>query len=430
MSSSKFHRFLVLSFLIGLFPFAVSADDEGPIRVGILHSLSGTMAISESRLKDLMLMLIDEQNEAGGLLGRQIVAVIADPASDEDVFAEQARELITREGVDVIFGCWTSSSRKSVLPVVEELNALLFYPVQYEGQESSRNIFYFGATPNQQAIPAIDYLRSEEGGEIRRWALIGTDYVYPRTTNEILKAYLNFHGTSDSDIIEYYTPFGHQDWREIVSQVRAFSEAGLPTAIISTINGDANLHFYAELTEQQLNAEDVPVMAFSVGEGELADLQSQALAGHLASWNYFMSAPSAENDAFIERWRRRLGNPEAVTNDPMAAHFIGFKMWVQAVQQAGTTDSDAIRQAMYGQKVRDLTGSIAVMHANHHVSKPALIGRILPDGQFEIIWSSGETVAPDAWSDYLAASASLTADWRYPWVCGGCEAPRFQRSGN
>lgn len=428
--AARFGRRLLWIILIASLASEASAEDEGPIKVGILHSLSGTMAISESRLKDLLVMLIEEQNEAGGLLGRQIVAVVNDPASDEEVFAAQARELITREGVDVIFGCWTSSSRKSVLPVVEELNALLFYPVQYEGQESSRNIFYFGATPNQQAIPAIDYLRSEEGGEIRRWALIGTDYVYPRTTNEILKAYLNFNGVSDSDIIEFYTPFGHQDWREIVSQVRQFSELGLPTAIVSTINGDANLHFYSELTKQQLNTEDVPVMAFSVGEGELTELHSQALVGLLASWNYFMSAPSSENDAFIERWRQHLGDPDAVINDPMAAHRTGFKMWVQAVEQAGTTDSDAVRQAMYGQVVRDLTGNLVTMTANHHTSKPALVGEIQTYGQFKLLWSSDGVIQPDAWSDFLLESANLTADWRYPWVCGGCESPRFSSPEN
>ena len=395
------------------------------IKVGILHSLSGTMAISETTLKDTMLMLIDAQNKKGGLLGKKLEPVVVDPASNWPLFAEKMRELLSVHKVDVVFGNWTSVSRKSVLPVVEELNGLLFYPVQYEGEESSRNVFYTGAAPNQQAIPAVKYLMGEDGGEAKRWVLLGTDYVYPRTTNKILRAFLNANGVSDDDILESYTPFGHSDWQTIVSEVKAFASAGKRTAVVSTINGDANVPFYKELANQGVKAEDIPVVAFSVGEEELAGLDTEPLVGHLAAWNYFMSVEAEENSAFIEKWHEFIGNEERVTNDPMEAHYIGFKMWVQAVQQAGTTDVDAVRQAMYDQTVTSLTGTLAVMNPNHHLSKPVLIGEIQADGQFEIVWETDDTVIGDAWSDYIPESAKLTADWTYPWVCGNCQKPRF-----
>ena len=406
---------------------AASAQEElEPIRVGILHSLSGTMAISETTLKDVMLMLIEQQNEAGGLLGRPLEAVVVDPASDWPLFAEKARELILQEEVDVVFGTWTSVSRKSVLPVFEELNGLLFYPVQYEGEESSRNVFYTGAAPNQQAIPAVEYLMSDEGGAAERWVLLGTDYVYPRTTNRILRAFLNANGVSDDDIMEVYTPFGHSDWQTIVADVQEFASQGLATAVVSTINGDANVPFYRELANQGIDAADIPVVAFSVGEEELAGLDTEPLVGHLAAWNYFMSVDTDENADFIDAWHAFIGNEDRVTNDPMEAHYIGFNMWVQAVEQAGTTDVDAVRQAMYGQEVPNLTGGIAVMNTNHHLSKPVLIGEILDDGQFDVVWETDGLVVGDAWSDFIPESAALTADWTYPWVCGNCETPRFQ----
>ncbi len=405
---------------------AATAQEGDPIRVGILHSLSGTMAISETTLKDVMLMLIEEQNEAGGLLGRPLEAVVVDPASDWPLFAEKARELIEQEEVDVVFGCWTSVSRKSVLPVFEELNGLLFYPVQYEGEESSRNVFYTGAAPNQQAIPAVEYLMSDEGGGAERWVLLGTDYVYPRTTNRILRAFLNANGVSDDDIMETYTPFGHSDWQTIVAEVQEFASQGLPTAVVSTINGDANVPFYKELANQGISAEDIPVVAFSVGEEELAGLDTEPLVGHLAAWNYFMSVDTPENEAFIAGWHEFIGDDARVTNDPMEAHYIGFNMWVQAVEQAGSTDVDAVRQAMYGQTVPNLTGGVAVMNTNHHLSKPVLIGEILEDGQFDVVWETDDVVVGDAWSDFIPESSVLTADWTYPWVCGNCETPRFQ----
>ncbi|MEP3114849.1 urea ABC transporter substrate-binding protein [Nisaea sp.] len=402
-----------------------AAQAADTIKVGILHSLSGTMAISETTLKDAMLMLIDEQNKKGGLLGMKLEPVVVDPASDWPLFAEKARELISKEGVAVTFGCWTSVSRKSVLPVFEELNGMLFYPVQYEGEESSRNVFYTGAAPNQQAIPAVDYMLGEEGGEAKRVVLLGTDYVYPRTTNKILRSYLNAKGIADADIMENYTPFGHSDWQTIVAQVKEFASQGKKTAVVSTINGDANVPFYKELANQGINAEDIPVVAFSVGEEELAGLDAGPLVGHLAAWNYFMSVDTPENDAFIKSWHAFIKDEKRVTNDPMEAHYIGFKMWVQAVEQAGTTDVDAVRQAMYGQTVKNLTGGVAVMNTNHHLSKPVLIGEILEDGQFEIVSATDDVVIGDAWSDFIPESAKLTADWTYPWVCGNCETPRF-----
>ena len=410
--------------LLGALAAPAAAQDE-PIKVGVLHSLSGTMAISETTLKDTILMMVDDLNASGGLLGRPVEAVAVDPASDWPLFAEKARELLEIERVAAVFGCWTSVSRKSVLPVFEELNGLLFYPVQYEGEESSRNVFYTGAAPNQQAIPAVEYLMSAEGGGAERWILLGTDYVYPRTTNKILRAFLNASGVADADIMEAYTPFGHSDWQTIVSEVKTFAAAGKPTAVVSTINGDANVPFYKELANQGVSAEDIPVVAFSVGEEELSGLDTAPLVGHLAAWNYFMSVDAEANDAFIEAWHEYIGNDARVTNDPMEAHYIGFTMWAQAVRQAGTTEVDAVRQAMYGQMVTALSGYEVTMNVNHHLSKPVMIGEIQDDGQFDIVWETDGTVMGDAWSDYIAESAKLTADWTFPWVCGNCEAPRY-----
>ncbi len=422
---ARISRALGMAGILAGASLAGPAVAEDTIKIGVLHSLSGTMAISETTLKDTILMLVDDLNKNGGLLGKKVEAVVVDPASNWPLFAEKARELIEKEKVAVVFGCWTSVSRKSVLPVFEELNGLLFYPVQYEGEESSRNVFYTGAAPNQQAIPAVEYLMSEEGGGAERWVLLGTDYVYPRTTNKILRAFLHSKGVDDADIMEEYTPFGHSDWQTIVSRLKAFGAEGKKTAVISTINGDANVPFYKELANQGVKAEDIPVMAFSVGEEELAGLDTGPLVGHLAAWNYFMSVETDENAAFIEKWHAFIGDEDRVTNDPMEAHYIGFNMWVQAVRQAGSTDVDAVRQAMYGQTVISLTGYTSVMNPNHHLSKPVLIGEIQADGQFETVWETDGPVIGDAWSDFIPESAKLTADWTYPWVCGNCVEPRF-----
>ena len=393
-----------------------AAQAADTIKVGILHSLSGTMAISETTLKDVMLMLIEEQNKKGGLLGKKLEAVVVDPASNWPLFAEKARELISKEKVAAVFGCWTSVSRKSVLPVFEELNSLLFYPVQYEGEESSKNVFYTGAAPNQQAIPAVDYLMKEEG--VQRWVLAGTDYVYPRTTNKILEAYLLAKGVKKEDMMINYTPFGHSDWQTIVAQIKTFAAAGKKTAVVSTINGDANVPFYKELANQGIKAENIPVVAFSVGEEELAGIDTKPLVGHLAAWNYFQSVDAEINTAFVKAWRAFIKDEKRVTNDPMEAHYIGFNMWVKAVEKAGTTDPDAVADAMIGIVVPNLTGGYAAMMPNHHLTKPVLIGEVQEDGQFEIVWQTPGTVVGDAWSDFLPKSKDLISDWRKPLSCG------------
>ena len=393
-------------------------SQEDTIKVGILHSLSGTMAISETTLKDTMLFLIDEQNKKGGLLGKKLEAVVVDPASDWPLFAEKARELIEKDKVAAVFGCWTSVSRKSVLPVFEELNNLLFYPVQYEGEESQRNVFYTGAAPNQQAIPAVDYLMSEDGGSVKRWVLAGTDYVYPQTTNKILQAYLESKGVAKEDIMVNYTPFGQSDWQTIVTDIKNFGSAGKKTAVVSTINGDANVPFYKELANQGIKAEDIPVVAFSVGEEELAGLDTGPLVGHLTAWNYFQSVDTPENADFIAKWKAYTKNDKRVTNDPMEAHVIGFNMWIQAVEKAGTTDPDAVIDAIIGVSVPNLSGGFSTMMPNHHITKPVLIGEIQGDGQMETVWQTSGLVVGDEWSDYLPDSKDLISDWRAPMSCG------------
>lgn len=404
-----------------------NASAADTIKVGILHSLSGTMAISETTLKDTMLMLIEEQNKKGGLLGKKLEPVVVDPASNWPLFAEKGRELLSKHKVSAIFGNWTSVSRKSVLPVVEELNGLLFYPVQYEGEESSKNVFYTGAAPNQQAVPAVDYLMNEIG--VKRWVLAGTDYVYPRTTNKILEAYLKAKGVAAKDIMINYTPFGHSDWQSIVSDVKKFGSTGVKTAVVSTINGDANVPFYKELGNQGISAEDIPVVAFSVGEEELSGINTKPLVGHLAAWNYFMSVEADANEEFIEAWQKFIKSEKRVTNDPMEAHYIGFNMWVKAVEKAGTTDSDAVQAAIIGIAVPNLTGGLSAMMPNHHITKPVLIGEIQEDGQFEVVWQTSGLVAGDAWSDYLPGSKDLIADWRAPLSCGNYNVKTAKCSG-
>jgi urea transport system substrate-binding protein len=388
-----------------------AAKAEDTIKVGILHSLSGTMAISESTLKDVMLMLIDEQNKKGGVLGKKLEAVVVDPASNWPLFAEKARELISKDKVSVVFGCWTSVSRKSVLPVFKELNSILFYPVQFEGEEGERNVFYTGAAPNQQAIPAVDYLMSKDGGSVKRWVLEGTDYVYPRTTNKILEAYLKSKGVAADDIMINYTPFGFSDWQTEVSKIKAFGSAGKKTAVVSTVNGDANVPFYKELGNQGIKATDIPVMAFSVGEEELAGLDTKPLVGHLAAWNYFESIKTPANAKFIKEWHDFTKNPKRTTNDPMEAHYIGFNMWVKAVEKAKSTDSDKVIAALPGIKQANLTGGVSEMLPNHYITKPVFVGEIKADGQFDVVWKSKGLVPGDAWSPYLPGSKDLVADW-------------------
>ena len=389
-----------------------------PIKVGILHSLSGTMAISESTLKDTQLMMIAAQNAKGGVLGRKLEPVVVDPASNWPLFAEKARELISKDKVSVIFGCWTSVSRKSVLPVVKELDSILFYPVQYEGQECERNVFYTGAAPNQQAIPAVDYLMSKDGGNVKRWVLAGTDYVYPRTTNKILEAYLKLKGVAAEDIMINYTPFGQSDWQTIVSNIKKFGSAGKKTAVVSTINGDANVPFYKELGNQGIKATDIPVMAFSVGEEELAGMDTKPLVGHLAAWNYFESVDTPANKAFIKQWHDFIKNPKRTTNDPMEASMIGFNLWVEAVKKANSFKPDDVIDALIGVSVPNLTGGTATMMPNHHITKPVLIGEIQGNGQFDVVWQTPGEVVAQEWSPYLPESKDLIGDWRKPMSCG------------
>jgi urea transport system substrate-binding protein len=407
MSTKK--RFAGAAILAGLSLLSLGAAAADTIKVGVLHSLSGTMAISETTLKDTVLMMIDEQNKKGGLLGKKLEAVVVDPASNWPLFAEKAAELLEKDKVAVVFGCWTSVSRKSVLPVFEKDDGLLFYPVQYEGEESSRNVIYTGAAPNQQAIPAVDYLMKEV--KVKRWVLEGTDYVYPRTTNKILEAYLKQKGVKDEDIMVNYTPFGFSDWTAEVAKIKAFGSAGKKTAVVSTINGDANVPFYKELGNEKISAEDIPVVAFSVGEEELSGLDTKPLIGHLAAWNYFMSINTPANKEWIAKWHAFTKNPKRTFNDPMEATVIGFQLWAKAVAKVGSTDVDKVIAALPGLETANLTGGIAKVLPNHHITKPVYIGEVRGDGQFDIVWKTATTVPGDAWSDFLPGSKDIEADW-------------------
>ena len=405
----NFLKMPVLSSLMTLSGLAsVSALAADTIKVGILHSLSGTMAISETALKETALMTIDEINKAGGVMGKKLEPVVVDPASNWPLFAEKSRQLLSKDKVDVVFGCWTSVSRKSVLPVFKELNGLLFYPVQYEGEELEKNVFYTGAAPNQQAIPAVEYLMSKDGGSAKRWVLLGTDYVYPRTTNKILRAFLKSKGVAEADIMEEYTPFGHSDYQTIIAKIKKFAGEGKKTAVVSTINGDSNVPFYKELGNAGLKATDVPVVAFSVGEEELRGVDTKPLVGHLAAWNYFQSIKNPENAKFIKMYRdwakkQKLPNADSVvTNDPMEATYIGIHMWKQAVEKAKTTDVDKVIAAMGGQTFKAPSGFVAKMdEKNHHLHKPVFIGEVKADGQFNVVWKTKGPVRAAPWSPYI-----------------------------
>jgi len=408
----NFLKMTVLSSLMGLSGLAsMSALAADTIKVGILHSLSGTMAISETALKETALMTIAEINKAGGVMGKKLVPVVVDPASNWPLFAEKSRQLLSKDKVDVVFGCWTSVSRKSVLPVFKELNGLLFYPVQYEGEELEKNVFYTGAAPNQQAIPAVEYLMSKDGGSAKRFVLLGTDYVYPRTTNKILRAFLKSKGVKDADIMEEYTPFGHSDYQTIIAKIKKFAGEGKKTAVVSTINGDSNVPFYKELGNAGLKASDVPVVAFSVGEEELRGVDTKPLVGHLAAWNYFMSLKNPVNTKFIKQYRdwakqNKLPNADTVvTNDPMEATYIGIHMWKQAVEKAKSTDVDKVIAAMSGQTFNAPSGFVIKMdEKNHHLHKPVFIGEIKSDGQFNVVWKTKGPIRAEPWSPFIAGN--------------------------
>ena len=413
---------------------AMPAHAADTIKVGVLHSLSGTMAISETVLKDMVLMAIDDINAKGGVLGKKLEPVVVDPASNWPLFAEKARQLISKDKVSVVFGCWTSVSRKSVLPVFEELNSLLFYPVQYEGDVLSKNVVYTGAAPNQQAIPAVEYLMSKDGGSAKRFVLLGTDYVYPRTTNKILRAFLHSKGVKDEDIMEEYTPFGHSDYQGIIAKIKKFSAEGKKTAVVSTINGDSNVPFYKELGNQGLKATDVPVVAFSVGEEELRGVDTKPLVGNLAAWNYFMSIKNPTNAEWIKQWSAYAKahnlpgqKDKPLTNDPMEATWIGIHMWAQAVEKAKSTDTDKVIAAMAGQTFKAPGGFTSTMDPkNHHLHKPVFIGEVKADGQFHVVWKTDGPVRAQAWSPFIPDSAKKVADWTYPFACGNCTEPKFK----
>jgi len=405
-------------------------QDKEPIKVGILHSLSGTMAISEVSLRDVTLMAIEEINAQGGVLGRKVEAVVVDPASNWPLFAEKAKQLLVQDKVSVVFGCWTSVSRKSVLPVFEKENGILFYPVQYEGEECSRSVFYTGAAVNQQAGPAVDYLLSKEGGAKKKFYLLGTDYVYPRTTNKILRQQLIANGIPESNIEEEYTPFGHQDYQTIVRKIKAFA-AGGGAAVVSTINGDSNVPFYKEFANQGLTSEKCPVVAFSVAEDELRGMDTSSLVGHLAAWNYFQSIDAPQNKTFVKAFKAYCeknnlpGGAKRVTDDPMEAAYIGVNIWRQAVEQAGTTAVDAVRQAIPGQYFRAPGGWVQMDEKNHHLKKPVIIGEILADGQFQEVWRTKGLVTAEPWSKFVKDSKEKIADWTWPNITGNETKPKF-----
>ena len=405
----NFIKATVLAAALSSIGMAAHAADT--IKVGILHSLSGTMAISETALKETALMTIEEINKNGGVLGKKLEPVVVDPASNWPLFAEKARQLLAKDKVAVVFGCWTSVSRKSVLPVFKELNGLLFYPVQYEGEELERNVFYTGAAPNQQAIPAVEYLMSKDGGEAKRFVLLGTDYVYPRTTNKILRAFLKSKGVADADIMEDYTPFGHSDYQTIIAKIKKFASEGKKTAVVSTINGDSNVPFYKELGNAGLKATDVPVVAFSVGEEELRGVDTKPLVGHLAAWNYFMSLKNPQNEKFVKMykdWAKRQKLPNAdtvVTNDPMEATYVGIHMWKQAVEKAKSTDVDKVIPAVAGQSFAAPSGyTLKMDETNHHLWKPVMIGEIKADGQFNVVWKTKGPIRAQPWSPFIAGN--------------------------
>jgi len=386
---------------------AKPAETSDNVKIGVLHSLSGTMAISEVSLKDVVLMAVDEINAKGGVLGKQIEPVVVDPASDWDLFAEKSKELLLNEKVATVFGCWTSVSRKSVLPVFEEYNGLLFYPVQYEGEECSANVIYTGATPNQQLIPAAEYLMSEEGGGYEKFYLLGTDYVFPRTANKILKAFLLAKGVPEENIIEEYTPFHHQDYQTIVSKVKKFAATG-KACVLSTINGDSNVPFYKEFANQGLSAATCPIMAFSVAEDELRAMDTEFLAGHLAAWNYYQSTDSEENKKFVADFKAFCkknnlpGGDARVTDDPICWAYTGVYLWAKAAEKAGSVEVDKVRPALYGLEFLSPGGNVKMDPKNHHLAKPVMIGEIRTDGQFDVLWQTEGLIDPEPWSKYTS----------------------------
>ncbi len=408
-------KMMAAALLVCLTALPTRAADT--VKVGVLHSLSGTMAISETSLKDVLLFTFDEINKAGGVKvgGKKylIDPVVVDPASNWPLFAEKAKQLLEQDKVAVTFGCWTSVSRKSVLPVYEQANGLLFYPVQYEGEELSKNIFYTAEAVNQQAIPAVDYMLGE--GK-KKFYLLGSDYVYPRTTNKILKKYLKMKGIPDADIEEIYTPVGHTDYQTIVASIKKFAAGGKAT-VISTLNGDTNVPFFKEFANAGLTSENCPVVSFSISEDEFRGLPAKDLVGHLGCWTYFMSIKTPENTKFVADFKDWLKAPKVtgvietvsgidaknrVTCSPMNLSRMGVYLWKQAVEKAGSFEVDKVRPALIGEKFKGPVCTVT-MQENHHLINNVYIGETLASGQFKVI-KTMPSVAAEPFSDkFLSA---------------------------
>ncbi|GAB2567120.1 urea ABC transporter substrate-binding protein [Gracilibacillus alcaliphilus] len=362
----------------------VNIDESEQIPVGILHSLSGTMAMSETSVYEAEMLAIKEINEAGGVLGKELVPIVEDGASEPNIFSERAAKLLQQDEVDVIFGGWTSASRKAMLPVVEDNNGLLFYPVQYEGMEASPNIFYAGAAPNQQIVPAVDWLLENEGTE---FFLLGSDYVFPRVANQIIKAQLEENGAALVD--EQYTPLGHTDYNTVISRIRE-SE---PEVIFNTLNGDSNVAFFKQLADAGITSDDVTVLSVSVAEEEIRGIGADVLAGHYASWNYYQTTDTPENEEFVAKYKEAYGD-DRVTGDPIEAGYFMVHLWAQAVEAAGTTEVDAVREAA-AIEFNAPGGPVVIDSDNQHVYKTVRIGEVGEDGQFTEVWNSDEPVKPD-----------------------------------
>lgn len=396
MMTQKLKLFLNLSMavLILLSMLTTVSADEGEIKVGILHSLSGTMAISETSLRDAELMAIEEINAAGGVLGKKIVPVIEDGASDWPTFAEKAKKLLLSDKVATIFGCWTSASRKATLPVVEKYNGLLWYPVQYEGLEASPNIFYTGAAPNQQIVPAVSYLLKKG---YKKMYLLGSDYVFPRTANQIIKLQLKAEG--GICVGEEYTPLGHVDYTTVISKIKAAK----PDIVFNTLNGDSNVAFFKQLKDAGITADKIPTISVSIAEEEIRGIGASNLVGHLAAWNYFQTTDTPQNKAFVSKYQAKYGK-DRVTDDPIEAAYFQVYLWAAAVKKAGSADVAAVRKAAPGIEFMAPGGKVTIDGDNQHVYKTVRIGEVLPNGQFKEIWNSGAPVKPDP---YLEG---------YPWA--------------
>ena len=376
----------------------------GAIKIGIMHSLSGTLTASERPLQELLVMMIEQQNARGGLLGRPIEPVIVNPYSDPKAYPSLAKKLIHDDKVAALFGCWSSASRKEVLPIVEKDNALLFYPSQYEGEETSRNIFYTGATPPQQAIPAVNFLRATGHHPL----LPGRHRLHLSAHHQRRAERLSGEPRRDRNVPERYAPVDQTDWRDVVDDIRRFARGGngaSKTAVVATVSGDANVHFFRELANQEVAASEIPVMSLSITEAELPALMRSNVAGNFVAWNYLHAFDTPENRAFIAEWRRFTGKPDAMTNDPMEATWIGFHLWVDAVEAAGTTDVDKVRAALGGRRFTAPSGfSVLMDDKTNHLFKPVMIGRISDDGRILPVSVTEGLVPPEPWSPWLSAS--------------------------